>query len=430
MKKNTILLSYLKVLSISISILFFSCAKNNITVSISNSLNNARPDELVILKRDSLERITGKIPDNKTLLIENVNGDYIASQTDDLNNDGRWDELAFLINLKPKEETKIIVSQIDKKDVPFFQKRAHALLRVSRKRNDHFVNVKEEERPKDHQPQSTPMLYQFEGPGWENDKIAFRSYFDSRNGKDIFGKLIPKIVLDSVGLPGKSYHEIANWGMDILKVGNSLGAGALAIKHNGVLFRLGQTTTAHYKLISDGPVRAIFKLDYSGWVIEADTLTVHEQISIWGGKNYYLSKVELSSKSGIKYNLVTGISTVHLMNENYKPEFRKINKDFSYLAVKNDLSENKDLLAMGILVNNKYIKEWAQSPAEGKNGQIVKTAYLTFKDSFSNAIEFRFFAGWEKADERFKKDTLLNKIMIDEAELLTNPVIINYRLSK
>lgn len=29
--------------------------------------------------------------------------------------------------------------------------------------------------------------YQTDGPTWENDKVAFRHYFDGRNAKDLFG---------------------------------------------------------------------------------------------------------------------------------------------------------------------------------------------------------------------------------------------------
>src|SRR5690606_24347117 len=66
----------------------------------------------------------------------------------------------------------------------------------------------------------------YEGPGRESDKVAYRFYLDWRNGFDIFGKKIPDMVLQNVGQDGyQSYHEPADWGMDLLKVGKSLGAG-------------------------------------------------------------------------------------------------------------------------------------------------------------------------------------------------------------
>jgi hypothetical protein len=60
----------------------------------------------------------------------------------------------------------------------------------------------------------------YEGPGWESDKVGYRLYLDHRNGMDVFGKLVPAMVLQDVGTNEfGSYHEPAVWGMDILKVG-------------------------------------------------------------------------------------------------------------------------------------------------------------------------------------------------------------------
>jgi hypothetical protein len=395
-----------------------------VTITLKNPYDHSRVDEPIVIKKNLIENAYGKIPDNKGVLVETSSGDIIASQMDDTNNDRDWDELAFLISLAPNQEIKINLKFIDRNNIPEYQQRAHARLAVSREGNNHFVPVEEEERPADHRPQSLPMLYQFEGPGWENDKIAFRSYFDSRNGKDIFGKLTRAMILDSIGLSDRSYHELDRWGMDILKVGNSLGAGALAIKYNNEFYRLGQTSRAHYRLAADGPVRAIIELNYSGWIVDDDTLSLWEQITIWGGKNYYISSVKLTSKSSRKYDLVTGLSMVHLTDENYKPEYLEINKDYSYLAVNDGLSENQDLLAMGVLLNNKYLNGWTQLPDTGSPGQIVKTACAIMKNDTDNLIEYRIFAGWEKADIRFKTEKLLNNLMIEEAKNLCNPIII------
>ncbi|MBK7700210.1 MAG: DUF4861 family protein [Saprospiraceae bacterium] len=46
------------------------------------------------------------------------------------------------------------------------------------------------------------------------------------------------MVLNSVGIH-ENYHEMQDWGMDILKVGNSLGAGAIGLIIGDSLFRIG-----------------------------------------------------------------------------------------------------------------------------------------------------------------------------------------------
>jgi len=84
-------------------------------------------------------------------------------------------------------------------------------LKVDKKHTDHSFDI------------------QFEGPGWESDKIGYRIYLDWRNAIDIFGKKTNALVLQNVGLDGfDSYHEMQEWGVDILKVGDALGIGTLA----------------------------------------------------------------------------------------------------------------------------------------------------------------------------------------------------------
>jgi hypothetical protein len=81
-------------------------------------------------------------------------------------------------------------------------------------------------------------LIAYEGPGWESDKTAFRLYLDGRNALDVFGKKVAEPVLTRVGR-GDDYHAMADWGMDILKVGNSLGAGGFGVFENGEVRQIG-----------------------------------------------------------------------------------------------------------------------------------------------------------------------------------------------
>jgi hypothetical protein len=65
---------------------------------------------------------------------------------------------------------------------------------------------------------------------WENDKIGFRNYFDCRNVKDLFGKRMPEMIIDKIHTPELGdYHKLADWGMDVLHCGSSLGSGGIAL---------------------------------------------------------------------------------------------------------------------------------------------------------------------------------------------------------
>ena len=75
-------------------------------------------------------------------------------------------------------------------------------------------------------------LITYEGPGWESQMVGYRLYLDGRNAIDVFGKKTTDMILKQVGR-GDDYHQIQPWGMDILKVGASLGSGGFGVHENG-----------------------------------------------------------------------------------------------------------------------------------------------------------------------------------------------------
>ena len=95
----------------------------------------------------------------------------LPSQADDLDGDGKWDELAFQIDLKP-HQTRIVTLAYG--DAPTIQ------------------------RLRSQYPQRTDARFaaHYEGPGWESEETAWRIYFDKRNAIDLFGKRRPGLYLD------------------------------------------------------------------------------------------------------------------------------------------------------------------------------------------------------------------------------------------
>jgi|GEM_PF-1207440 len=98
--------------------------------------------------------------------------------------------------------------------------------------------------------QRDAKILTYEGPGWESDKVGYRLYLDGRNVLDIFGKKTPGIVLPKVGR-GEDYHAMADWGMDILKVGNSLGAGGWGVFKAGKAVQVGDADSYSARVVTD-----------------------------------------------------------------------------------------------------------------------------------------------------------------------------------
>ena len=126
---------------------------------------------------------------------------------------------------------------------------------------------------------TTPLGYQqgddlitYEGPGWESDKVAFRLYLDGRNALDVFGKKQPDLILSGTGR-GDDYHQMADWGMDILKVGASLGAGGVGVFENGKVRQIGEAERYKAEIREDTDMSATVRVSqFKSESCKADTI--------------------------------------------------------------------------------------------------------------------------------------------------------------
>ncbi|WP_235904341.1 DUF4861 domain-containing protein [Arcticibacter tournemirensis] len=396
-------------------------------LSVSNPSDFCRPDELIVLSRKMIERKLGKIPEgNYISIIESANRPVVV-QFDDMDKDEKWDEAAFLYSFKPGEKVVFNVS-VTGRLLGKAVVRAH--VRQRRKNTDAtFGPALERDSVPAGQPNtdfSQQKLPPFltEGPAWENDKVGFRIYFDVRNTKDIWGKTTSKMMLDTVGAdPSDSYHHLAGWGMDILAVGKSLGAGSLAMSmpltgKKDTLIRLGGQNMGPviYEKIADGPVRAIFRLHYPDWkALESiPALDLTEEISIWGGQYFYESKVSVyNAPAGAR--LVSGI--VNLNSKKSTPVARGgVQGLFTY-----DLqSENKDHLGMAILTPASLCDGTGTTPNEGTD--VKNTYYVSMKISPGRTSDFRFYSGWEKSDKIFSAEKGFRDYIGNEAVRYGQPL--------
>ena len=411
MKKN-----YLQIVSFLIIVLtIFSCntPSENLKFKIANNAKFDIENAQIVIPISEISELLETKTENQTIAIKNSVNKFIPFQIDTLSENNI--EIAFVIDLKANESAEISISLVPDSSSTKFQQFTNIRLGKDSDFDGNFEDIKEETRDTSHKPQASPILYQMEGIAWENDKVGFRTYWDSRNGKDIFGKLIETPVLDTAGIgSSKSYHVINNWGMDILKVGSSLGAGSIAVSKNDSLYRLGETKSAHFKLVTEGPIRAIMDLEYKGWIIDGKEYSLQERISIWKGKYYYNSKLKLNGETD-GLDLVTGITNLHT-DTFYTSE----SNNYKVLYTHDLQSENNDTLGMAILINNDIFKEFAVSPNENTN---VSHTYYT-KMKISKETEFYFVSAWEKSNSEFSKKSGFENYIKTITQELNNTISI------
>ncbi|MBN7811305.1 DUF4861 domain-containing protein [Algoriphagus sp. H41] len=272
-----------------------------------------------------------------------------------------------------------------------------------------FVNVDSLHVPAEHTDHS--WFIRYEGPGWESDLVGYRFYLDWRNGIDVFGKKVHTPVLQDVGQDGfDSYHEPADWGMDVLKVGKTLGLGSIATWEKGAARRVDVTDHLFAEITSNGPVYSSVFTKYSGWDLAGGKTDILASISIHSGTR--MSRMDLVSSNAID-NFATGLI------KDPKAELIQSGKDqaFAYLATYGKQSLNDDNLGIAVIYPTAQLREVTQD----------ELSHVVVFDGGEKKLSYYFLAAWElepggiTTKQEFVKS--LDKAILE----LSNPLKVTFK---
>jgi len=404
-------------LAILLVVGFFSCSKEKMSdVTLTNPTEIERPNAMVVITRDNLLNELGDIPEDQIPIVRDSEGQSLPYQLDDLNGDGEWDELAFTTSIEANSTKEVTIGLISENEKPEFTQNTN--IRFVELDNPE-KEIKEAVRLESGDTEITSEIWQMEGPAWENELVGFRNYLDARNGYDIFGKVTSDMALDKAGINGQNYHEMDDWGMDILKVGNSLGAGGTAIKSEKHLIRVGSTGKNTYKYLTEGPVRTMLRLDYQIKIPERDPIEMVRRVSIRKGEYGYRSQLHFSNISN-EDTLIVGIVNMHeaeLISENAG--------DKRYIIANHEQqSVNKEYLGMGLILPREY---FISSGQYDEDHEIIPETYFgKLEIPEDNQLSFFFFSGWEETNTSFVKEEFFTEKLQQQSVLLENPIEIKF----
>ena len=399
-------------------ILAISCSSApEVTLQVTNPMNQMRSDAIILLSRGEISRWFD-IPGDQLPVLTDLQGDYIPCQADDLDGDGRWDELFALNTMEPKASQKIVIKFIPPEEYPVFPDRTNLHLGDAENNYQKLSSAQRLEGISYHNYSGiTEAAFQMEGAAWENDRVGFRNYMDQRNGMDIFGKTTTAMVMDGVGMKGEpSYHEPGEWGMDVLKVGTSLGAGGIAYMYNDSIYRVGDNGSGSYGVVFRGPLRSRFNLSYTDWTLEDQTLNVVHQIDIIAGRHCYQSNVIYN---GMEESMALVPGIVNMKSKEL--HLSKLNDQYTALITFDHQSEDGSLLAMALVVANPYLKSYGETRNEGEG--IIQTYYALLDAFPGESIPYRFYALWEHQDPKWSSLEEITNYLKMEAERWTQSIV-------
>ena len=263
-----------------------------------------------------------------------------------------------------------------------------------------FKNVQRLKLATEHTDHSFDIRY--EGPGWESNKIGYRLYLDWRNAIDIFGKKTEKIVLSQVGQDGfDSYHEMSDWGADILKAGKGIGIGSIDryLNKERLHFYEVDSTIA---TVANTPENSVVKVQYYGWKTASDKIDFTSELTIQPNQRYTQHTIHPSKAiEGICTGIVKQKNTELLQKESQ-------NKKWAYIATYGTQSLVPDQLGMAIFYQTNSVENIVDAEFDH---------LLLFKPT-TKVVDFYFLGAWEQEPNGIKSKEAFVKYLEERLKTL------------
>ena len=258
---------------------------------------------------------------------------------------------------------------------------------------------------------------------WENDRGAYRCYGPAlqRTGErsygiDVWSKNTPELVVDyryhteDINIPlanelrktdrqrgdllyrEASYHNDHGRGMDLYKVGPTLGCGTPALMVGGEL--VYPYCFKSYELLDLGPMRMTVRLDYNPTVVGGDTVTEYRIVQLDKGSNFNRMTVWYDGLTRA-VSLASGV----VVHSEDKASMRLDTDYVSYADPTDNVRVNNSQLFVGTLYPE-GVSETCQLPfAEAKDGN--EGHALGIQHNYrGEPFTYYFGSAWSKYDVR------------------------------
>ena len=261
---------------------------------------------------------------------------------------------------------------------------------------------------------------------WENDKIGHRTYGPAlaapalpginkevlvTSGLDVWCKRVSYPIVDRWYNKGHDhYHKDEGEGMDMYQVGASRGCGGTGVWVNQQLYV--SRNYKSWKVIANGPIRAIFELTYEAWPAAGLMVSEVKRFTVDAGHN--LDQIESTfSFSGVA-DIIVGLG----LNKTPTDKGQEAKIALSPNAAAGSLTQWAVQKTNGSLGTAVIVPANFQGFAEDDRNHL-----LLAKVSAGQPLRYYAGAGWSKAGE-FTTQQAWNDYVAACAQRIQSPIVI------
>ena len=343
-------------------------AQKTFDVTVTNDYPKTKSSAPVVLRLDKYGF------DVKSALVK-TDGREIPCQLDDIDQDGRFDELCFITDVAGNVSKKFTVTLYEEGEPRSYQPQVYVEMLLSNKK------VKQSNKQDLYISQLTVdngtnpyWTLHHHGAAFENDMVAYRIYFDHRQTVDIYGKYERRLELKETQFYPDEQQKAARYGDDVLWVGSTLGLGTLRGWDGGKPTMLTDVDKRSQRIISRGPIRTIVEVKDKGWTPQPGDkpIDMTALYTLYAGRRECSVDVKFS-KPAAGYLLSTGFINVKNSTEySDKKGLRGCWGTDWPVSAKDSVGHKRETVGLGICVPEEYIV--SEEPANKDNyAYVIKT---------------------------------------------------------
>lgn len=274
-----------------------------LAANIKLTVTNPNPVDLknapVVVKLATLQKLKVNKTNQLAVFIE---GKQVSSQLDDLNKDGKADELVFLTDLKAGEKKKVRLKYMkDKKRinfpseiyVSFIQKEADGthkdVLEVSSTKNDMYNKL------------------HHHGIAFESELMAYRIYFDNKSTIDLYGKKKHRLEIPDTKWYPTAEQLATGYGDDILLVSGWVGVGTVKGYENEKMTHINHFDLRTQRIVASGKVRSVIESEVKGWEYEGKKVDLTVRYILYARHRDVIAEVTASEDIN---QIATGVQDI------------------------------------------------------------------------------------------------------------------------
>lgn len=388
MKKNFIITTFL--LGCTILPMHAQKQEKHVTIEVSNNWNRAKTDEPIILNLKELHP-GFKV---KSAIVKEGNNE-IPSQLDDLNQDHKMDELAFVTNLPANGRKTFQITLSSEKSTKIYPTRVYSEMYITDFRKGKHQPVQSITVP------GTSDIYSMirpHGPVLESELVGYRLYFNEKQTPDIYGKFNKGLEIKESGFYPTNAQLAKGFGDDVLRVFDSCGPGALKGWNGKEATHITPVDARTERILSYGPVRAIVEIEVNGWKYQDSELDMTTRYTLYAGHRDL--HIEAFFAEPLKEEVFcTGVQDIigSVSTSDHKGLVGSWGTDW---PVNDTVKYAKETVGLGTCIPQRYVKSEVKDKANylytisAKNQKYFRyhTTFTSMKETFGYKTPEAWFA--------------------------------------